>query len=138
MWLESGVDLNEIKTPAFIRALEELTLSCGAPYIFIEEPFGRCRAQISKYIDYVVLLDLPLEVCLSRVITRNINTPHVDSRNAISKYLHVYDDYLSAIYANVVEQVRHTCDLTVTEVLSLSKTVVLVERWLARQRISQS
>ncbi|KZN48429.1 AAA family ATPase [Pseudoalteromonas luteoviolacea] len=138
MWLKAGVDLNEIKTPAFIKALEELTLSCSAPYIFVEEPFGRCRAEISKYIDYVILLDVPLEVCLSRVITRNINTPHIDSRNAISKYLCAYDNYLSAIYANVVEQVCHTCDLTVTGVLPLSKTVDLVERWLVRQRISQS
>lgn len=137
-WLKAGVNLNEIKTPAFIGALETITLSSNAPYVFIEEPFGRCRAEISKYIDYVILLDVPLEVCLSRVITRNINTPHIDSLNAISNYLCAYDNHLRAIYSNVVEQVRQACDLTVTGVLSLSKSADLVESWLVRVCISQS
>ena len=42
----------------------------AAEYIIIEDPHGRERLDIGKEYDYVVLIDTPLEICLSRVILR--------------------------------------------------------------------
>jgi len=71
-WLADGGDVSAIKSPQFVRSLTELRQQSDRQLIFIEEPFGRQRAEIAGLIDAVVLLDQPMEICLSRVIMRNI------------------------------------------------------------------
>jgi len=39
-------------------------------FVVIEDPYGRARPDIGPNVDYVVLLDTPLEICLARVILR--------------------------------------------------------------------
>ncbi len=43
----------------------------AAPVIIIEEPWGRQRAEIAPLIDYVVHIDIPLDVSLARRLFRD-------------------------------------------------------------------
>ena len=129
-WLNHGCDSSEIKTPKFVSALRQLKIESTHEYIFIEEPFGRCRHSLASLIDYVILLDMPMEVCLSRVIMRNINHPNSNSLSSIPRYLSMYDDYLRAVYIESTNQVRQSCDLIVEEVKSIESTAKPISHWL--------
>ena len=132
-WLHKGANLSELKTPGFITALETMKLDNAYPYVFIEEPFARCRTSIAPYIDVVVFLDTPLEICLSRVIKRNINTPNDDSANQVLNYLAKYDDHLRDIYIETAGQAKSTSDLVVDGSLSTELTTKRVKAWLTNQ-----
>jgi len=129
-WFNNGANVSEIKTPKFVKALHELRAKCNSEFIFVEEPFGRCRNSISLLIDYVVLLDTPMEVCLSRVIMRNIKHPNSDSLNSIARYLSMYDDHFREIYIESTNQVREDSDLIIKEVTSIELTAKLISNWL--------
>ena len=129
-WLEDGANFSLIKTPDFITALEALILNSTCDYIFVEEPFGKERDPMSALIDYVVLLDQPLELCLTRIIKRHVDKPHANSLNNISNFLDKYEAYLRDIYISTVEQVKSNSDLIVNKVLSVEELTRVIGEWL--------
>ena len=129
-WYENGANVSEIKTPELASALGKLIRNNNSKYVFLEEPFGRERDSISSLIDYVVLLDQPMEICLSRVIQRNIDNPTPDSLNSISRYLANYDDHFRDIYIEAVNQVRGNCNLSIRDVISVQECTRLIGNWL--------
>lgn len=128
-WYQNGADVSEIKTPEMINNLRQIIRSNHA-YIFVEEPFGRERSSISSLIDFVVLIDQPIEICLSRIVRRNIEHSSINSHSSILKYLDNYEDYFRDIYIETVNQVRQNCDLIIQEICPVSATVDIVNKWL--------
>ena len=84
-WMRDGADPNQIRVPKLKEDL--LSLLDGAPitdpfngivmnpakYIILEEPSGRERHEIEVYIDLVVFIDVPQDVCVARIIERLMN-----------------------------------------------------------------
>jgi len=138
-WLDDGADVNEWKTPQFARDVAALRngQSVTSPkdgrtvqpsrYIVIEEPMGRGRAEMAPHIDFVAMIDTPLEIALCRGIMRNTSHFGIDDLDVATKeqlvnsikglfdYLHGYlEFYLYAgrdLYIAVQEQAKATCDL---------------------------
>ena len=131
-WLLTGADVSEIKTANFKQALLTLIAQTSQRYIFIEEPFGKERKEIGKFIDLVVLLDVPMEICLSRIVRRSINNPLADSLTALPHYLANYEDYFRDCYLAAVHQVRENCDLCLPFTESVHKTTHIITTWLKR------
>ncbi len=81
-WLKDGADMNEWKTPQFAKDLSALRSgnSIVSPingntilpseFIIIEEPTGRERIEMASLIDFVVVINTPLEIALARVLLR--------------------------------------------------------------------
>jgi len=129
-WLENGANVSLIKTPKFVSSLENLISTNSSRYIFIEEPFGKERDSMSSLIDYVVLLDQPMELCLARIIKRYTEKPNSDSRCSISNYLDKYEDHFREIYISAVRQVKNNSDLVFHEVVSIKDTTNYISNWL--------
>jgi uridine kinase len=127
-WLKCGANVSLIKTPKFVSSLKRLISKNTSRFIFIEEPFGKERDSMSSLIDYAVLLDQPLELCLNRIIKRHGN--HPDALDSISSYLDKYEDHFREIYISAANQVRNNSDLIVKEVLSIKSTSNLIGNWL--------
>jgi uridine kinase len=127
-WLKSGANVSLIKTPKLVSSLTRLISKNSYRFIFIEEPFGKERDSMSSLIDYAVLLDQPLELCLTRIIKRH--TEHSGSLDSISSYLEKYEDHFREIYISAANQVRNNSDLIVQEVLTIKSTCDLVGNWL--------
>lgn len=127
-WLTDGANLSEIKTPKLISAIHKLLEHREFEFVFIEEPFGKERESMRSLINYVVLLDQPMEICLARVIMRSINDPNIDSLNLLPMYLVNYQDHYRNCYIEAVKQVRNNCDQTIIDVLSVQETVNLVSK----------
>jgi len=138
-WLDAGADVDEWKTPQFARDVAALKRGESitsprdsrvvqpAEYIVIEEPMGRERAEMAPHIDFVAVLDTPLEIALCRGIMRDTNHFHIDdpgnatkeqlvhSQEGLYDYLRGYlGFYLYAgreFYIAEYEQAAATCDL---------------------------
>lgn len=84
-WISDGADPDQIRIPKLKEDL--LSLLQGKPiidpidgkpitpsrYILLEEPSGRERGEIREYIDLVVYIDVPQDVCVARLIERAID-----------------------------------------------------------------
>jgi hypothetical protein len=138
-WLDEGADVNEWKTPQFARDVAALRRgeSVTSPrdgrivqpseYIVIEEPMGRSRAEMAPHIDFVAVIDTPLEIALCRGIMRDTNHFHIDDLETASReelvhsqeglydylrgYLGFYLYALREFYIAEYEQAAATCDL---------------------------
>ena len=155
-WLDDGANVNEWKTPQFARDVAALRrgesvispkdgrIVQPSEYIVIEEPFGRERAEMAPHIDFVAIVDTPLEIALCRGIMRDTMHFHIDDLDAASReqlvnsqkalydYLHGYlGFYLYAgreLYIAVQEHAKATCDLVLDGQLPADK--------LARQLVA--
>ncbi len=84
-WVQEGADPNQIRIPKLKEDL--LSLLRGRPvtdpfngqmlepseYILLEEPSGGSREEIKAWIDRVVYIDTPRDVCVVRLIERLID-----------------------------------------------------------------
>jgi len=130
LWLKSGANVSLIKTPKFVSALEGIISKSNSPFIFIEEPFGKERDSIASLIDYVVLLDHPMELCLARIIKRHTENPNSNSIGSIANYLNKYEDHFRQIYITAANQVRKNSDLIINEVVSIQDVTNYISNWL--------
>lgn len=130
LWLKDGADFSLIKTPKFVSSLKKLTSKSNSRFIFIEEPFGKERDSMSALVDYVILLDQPVELCLARIIRRHIEHPNFDSTSSLSSYLDKYEDHFREIYISSANQVRNNANLIIQETASIQVTTNYITNWL--------
>ena len=130
VWLQDGANTNQIKTPELVEAILFTTHHTQKPYIFLEEPFGKNRDEIRPFIHYSILLDTPLEICLSRVIKRHIKQNVDCALEGINDYLSRYDLFLRDCYQTTNEKVRLNSDLVLTNGDNVATAVVHIKTWL--------
>jgi len=138
-WVEDGADLSEWKTPQLAKDLSALkrgesiqppvggaTISSTA-FIIIEEPMGRGRDEMAKSIDFVALIDTPLDIALARRFLRLADANPLEDLEQTTKQqlresvealtgfvrdqLRSYLDVSRSVYMAVQEQVAADCDL---------------------------
>ncbi|MBZ2164181.1 hypothetical protein [Alteromonas stellipolaris] len=129
-WLLDGANISDIKTPRMDKALLDSVSNSQAEYLFVEEPFGKCRAPISTLIDKAILLDMPIDICLSRIISRNIAQSDGGASENIGQYLDKYNEFLRDIYIETNIQTRGTSDLIINKVQSVQRLENVVIQWL--------
>lgn len=129
-WLATGANSIDWKTPQLSSDLQELRMGKEVPhpngttmysptrFIVIEEPFGRDRQEMAPLIDFVVAIDVPLEIALSRRLRRNLQM-ELEQWSAekvlehIDDYLKVYIELLGTLYRIVNTRALANCDLAV-------------------------
>jgi uridine kinase len=134
-WLDGGADPDQFQTPQFVAAA--LALREGksidhpltgqviqpAPYLLLEEHFGRARDGMRDLIDFLVFLDIPLEVAHTRKLLRKNDffpwedNPGVFIRN-LRDHLNWYITFGRDFYMAVNTIAAKDCDLVVDGRLS--------------------
>jgi uridine kinase len=129
-WLTDGADPDQWQTPRLaddVRALkmgvavthpDGTTVMRPTPYIVMEEPFGRERQEMMPLIDFVVVIDVPLEIALARRIRRSFSLDLEQwSAEQVLKHVDRYlADYIAIgtpFYGLVNSRALATCDLAV-------------------------
>ncbi|OGO67233.1 MAG: hypothetical protein A2Z49_12625 [Chloroflexi bacterium RBG_19FT_COMBO_56_12] len=81
-WIQDGADPSGIRVPKLKEDLLSLLngrsikyplgdkIVSSADYIILEEPSGRERQEIREYIDLVLYVDVPQDVCVTRLVQR--------------------------------------------------------------------
>jgi uridine kinase len=124
-WLERDGHPDAWRRPRFVADLGRLREGeaiadprDGAPrgpaaYVVVDEPFGRAWSPIRDLLDFVVCLDVPLEIALARRVLRTANATtdsarfHADIKQGRTRYL----DGGRESYARVLALVRAEADL---------------------------
>lgn len=129
-WVAAGADPDQWQTPQLVEDVQALragsavvhpdgtTVLRPTRYIVMDEPFGRERQELAPLIDFVAVIDVPLEIALARRIRRSFSRgleqwsaeqviKHVDS------YLEHYIAFGSTLYGSVNSKALASCDLAV-------------------------
>jgi len=139
-WIERGADPNEFQTPQFfedVRALmagkailhpETKQELIPTPFVIIEEPFGRGRAAFREQINFLVYMDIPLEVAYVRKLLRKSDfLPWEDNPPIFMQHLRENLEWYLRIgrtfYLAVSEIARQDCDLIVDGIQSTGQGV---------------
>lgn len=148
-WVRNGADPDAWRTPRLAANLKSLregipillpdekTRISPAPFILVEEPFGRARGEMAPLIDLAVFLDLPPETALARLLLRNLGTQRFEEQSEtalvyVRDYLDRYLNHgLRDLYAAAANRARRSCDI----LLDGSETVdALTEAVIAAAR----
>jgi uridine kinase len=102
VWRKEGCDPDRVvATPQLVIDIAECA-ETSSGFVFLEEPFGKLRSEISPLINVSIHIDTPLDVALARKVVRNA------SLQDPAKYLQMYlDTGLRVLYiaANGAKQV---------------------------------
>jgi len=148
-WTGDETDLRRIRIPRLKDDL--LALLKGLPvsdpldgrmispssYVLLEEPSGRERDEIKEFIDFVVYIDVPQDVCVTRLIERVIdmemwNTQGtftgeakenlVKQLNAVVSWINHYRQYRS-MYMAGSELAQRNADIVVNGMLPVEEII---------------
>jgi uridine kinase len=161
-WMHEGADPSEIRVPRLKEDL--LSLLAGktiadprdgkvlspANHIILEEPSGRERQEIRDYIDLVAFIDVPQDVCVSRLVERALEMAVWQSKgtfarepkedlvrqlDAVALWLTQYRRARS-MYIQVSRIVKEKADLVVDGMKPVDEiTADIVKRLMCRQGV---
>jgi uridine kinase len=146
-WLDAGADLNAFQTPQLITNLAALKAGktadtpqgqviSPAPFLLVEEPFGRARYELQALLDLVVFLDTPLDIALARRVVRTLES---GSREATDQLRHVAADLKTFLqvgrraYQVAADEARRTSDLVLDGTLPPQTWIDAVSQELERR-----
>jgi uridine kinase len=126
-WLSDGADPNQFQTPRLSADLRALRAGAAVAHpvsgeviqparlIVLEEPFGRERDEIAHLIDFVVCVDLPLEIALARKLNRMLDFFLAEqTADAFAKHMQFflpwYIESGRELYRMVQHSVLRRCD----------------------------
>ena len=129
-WISAGSLPDAVGTPqlaadlAALRGGNTITLPHNkgmltpAPFIVLEEPFGRTRQQLADMIDFVVCIDILWDVALARRLFRDVHHhyKHQSKEDLVAyleKHLPWYGEYGYNLYRAVNNRSLETADLVV-------------------------
>jgi uridine kinase len=129
-WIETGADPNDFKMPRFDEDVRSLTMENTilhpesgidiqpAPFLVLEEHFGRGRDAICDLIHFVVYVDTPLEIAYIRKLARKTDFfPWEDDPDLFIRHLRENMEWYQRVgrrfYLAVDEKARLNCDLIV-------------------------
>jgi len=138
-WIRAGADPNQVRVPrlkedllsllkgtSITHPLDNRTIN-SSEYILVEEPSGRERQEIAEYIDLVVYVDVPQDVCVVRVVQRALGmtgpdferTVESESRQGLARRLKAVAFWLAqyermrSVYIEVSGIVKQKADIVV-------------------------
>ena len=110
-WLDGGAAVTDIKTPLFTKAIRGLLKQNDQKMLLIEEPFAKARQELKPLISLSVYLDVPLALCLARVMERRLKCASALNKGQLLRYLANYQSTLFKLYNLTNEQAKHSADL---------------------------
>jgi uridine kinase len=77
-WIEEGADVNKFNLDLLAEDIEKL-IKENLNYIIMDYPFGYRHKTISKYLDFSIFIDTPLDIALARRIIRDYSTTSIQN-----------------------------------------------------------
>jgi len=118
-WVRAGADPNTLDIPDLASHIQQLKqgnpvqdsvtgcIQQPAKYILVETQFGRQRKDLADCIDFLIWIDVPLDIALARKIRQFIGSGDQDAGSLHPHWLGEYlDNYLSLIRELLLAQRR--------------------------------
>ena len=127
-------DLLELRQGRPIHRHQTKHVMMPTPIIVVEEPFGRSRPELGVLIDFVAVLDTPLEVALARRLLRELRCGEKSEPGSLSSrhigfleaYLKGVRDLYVAVHRLAVQQADVVIDGLLTTADMVDKIISLL------------
>lgn len=121
-WVERGADYNEWNLTPLINDLCSLLSNSvlSLDYILLDYPFAYKHSEMSKYIDFTIFIDTPLDIAMARRILRDFK--EISSDN-IQKDLDIYLSRGRLAYLEALNSIKPNSDFIIDGSLPLDVIV---------------
>lgn len=120
-------DLLELRQGRPIHRLQTKHVMMPTPIIVVEEPFGRSRPELGVLIDFVAVLDTPLEVALARRLLRELRCGEKSEPGSLSSrhigFLEAYLKGVRDLYVAVQRLAVQQADVVIDGLLTTADMV---------------
>jgi uridine kinase len=130
-WLDRGGPLAEILLPRFLETMLALKQG-GARYVLVDFLLARAHPATAPHIDFVIWIDLPLDVALARMVRAQVALArqgppagHTRLADWLDGYLESYERFLHRSYEHQRKLVRPLADLVVDGTLASERLAEL-------------
>ena len=141
-WARKGADPSQFKSTELFRDPKELKRggqienpftrrTVGPAKVFVVETFfGREHPELAPLVDFVVCMNVPLEICMARRISRDIKgisdatlqrknvLDHKCIVDHVQEYCSRYLDYTRELYLHTATNAAANCDFELTGIMS--------------------
>ena len=121
-WVDRGADYDEWNLTPLIGDLEEL-LSEPLDYILPDFPFAYQHSQTSRFIEFAVFIDTPLDIALTRRMMRDFKS---SSTEEILLQMEHYATHGRRAYLKMLKSIKPNSDLIVNGALSTTNITNLI------------
>lgn len=84
-WLAEGADFNEWQAAELADVVSQV--GAGGQVVIFEAPLGWRHQATGKHIDFLVFIEVPLEIALARFVIRELS----GDRTGLIDYIHSYE-----------------------------------------------
>ncbi len=116
-WLAAGADFNQWKAVELADVVGRV--SAGGQLVIFEAPLGRRHEATGKHINFLVFIEVPLEIALARFVMRELS----GDRAGLIDYIHSYESLAREVYLEQLRQVMPEADLIVDGSLTPAEIV---------------
>lgn len=116
-WFDEGADVNRYNLQLLANDIETL-LEDNIDFIFLDYPWGYRHNLISKYLDYSIFIDTPLDVAFARRLLRDFKDETIE---AVMQDIDFYLKRGRALYIYGDTETRKEADLIVDGNMSLKE-----------------
>ena len=128
-WTIEGADFNVWKLEPLVKDVIRLKESGKYDWLILDFPFGYCHDEMKDYIDYVVYVDIPLDVTLARRIIRDM--PNATG-NEIREELELYVKYGRIAFLETSKQVLPSADCVVDGTKPVAESIEKIMNFVSK------
>lgn len=113
-WLRRGGAWRELDVTGIADDLDRLRHGSGSGPVLFDTPLGRCHPSLAESIDFVIWLEVPLDLALARKLGDMARWPGDagEFRSWLGSYLAHYLDGIRDIVARQVAEVSSSADVS--------------------------
>jgi len=109
-WVMQGADYNVYDLSPLINDICEIRKSSDCDYLILDYPFAYCHDEMSKYIDYAIFIDTPLDIAMARRVLRDMKDSSADE---IRFDMEMYLKYARVAYVQMLKDVLPSSDYVI-------------------------
>lgn len=125
-WIDNGANYDEWNLAPLMSDLEVL-LTEPLNYIVVDFPFAYKHSKISKFIDFTVFIDMPLDIAMARRVSRDFKNSTVEN---ILMDMEGYISQGRRGYLEMLETIKPNSDIIVDGTLLVFEIVSIISQYI--------
>lgn len=119
-WVLNGADYNIWNLKPLEEDILKIKASGESDYLLLDYPFAYRHDLISKYIDYAIFIDTPLDIAMARRVLRDMKDASADE---IRTEMEVYLKYARVAYIQMLKDILPSSDHVIDGAKELEEIV---------------
>lgn len=133
-WVERGADYTEWNLSPLINDLQRLLLHHTPPlnYIILDYPFAYLHKEMSKFIDFAIFIDTPLDMAMARRIIRDFTDGSIEN---VREDMKIYLSQGRFAYLDMLRTTKPNSDFVIDGSLPLDSIIDAIVEEIKKRRL---